>query len=30
MLEIAINKGNAASLLGIQKKDPVLIEVFSS
>lgn len=29
MLEIAINKGNAASLLGINKKDPVLIEVFT-
>lgn len=30
MLEIAINKGNAASLLGINKKDPVLIEVFTN
>ncbi len=28
LLEIAINKGNAASLLGINKKDPVLIEIF--
>lgn len=27
MLEIAINKGKAASLLGIRKKDPLLIEI---
>lgn len=30
MLEIAINKGNAASLLGVSKKDPVVVEVFFS
>lgn len=29
MLEIAINKGNAASLLGVHKKDPVVIDVIS-
>lgn len=30
MLEIAINKGNAASLLGVKKKDSVVVEVFLS
>lgn len=27
MLEIAINKGNAASLLGVEKKHPVIVEI---
>jgi len=30
MLEIAINKGNAASLLGVSKKDPVVVDVILS
>lgn len=29
MLEIAMNKATAATLLGIRRKDPVLIEIFS-
>lgn len=29
MLEIAINKGNAASLLGVRKKDSIIVEVFN-
>jgi S-adenosyl-L-methionine hydrolase (adenosine-forming) len=29
LLEIAINKANAASLLGVHKKDPIIIEVLS-
>ena len=30
MLEISINKGKAASLLGIQKKDPIVITKISN